>query len=91
MISFLFLDNTGKQSYVLKIIWKMEHLLQKSKCSIFYNIFKYIIFQSRQRVLIWSKELEEVLIMIITKILSIWLDYKFPASVTVKCNYSMNL
>ena len=24
----------------------MEHLLQKSKCSIFHNIFKYMIFQS---------------------------------------------
>ena len=26
----------------LKILWKMEHLLQKSKCSIFHNIFKSI-------------------------------------------------
>ena len=26
----------------LKILWKMEHLLQKSKCSIFPNIFKSI-------------------------------------------------
>ena len=25
----------------------MEHLLQKSKCSIFQNIFKYMIFQRR--------------------------------------------
>ena len=29
----------------LKLLWKMEHLLQKSKCSIFHNIFKYMIFQ----------------------------------------------
>ena len=26
----------------LKILWKMEHLLQKSKCSIFHNTFKSI-------------------------------------------------
>ena len=25
----------------------MEHLLQKGKCSIFHNIFKYMIFQRR--------------------------------------------
>ena len=38
------------------IIWKMEHLLQKimedrafSKCSIFHNIFKYMIFQRPQK------------------------------------------
>ena len=30
----------------------MEHLLQKSKCSIFQNIFKYMIFQ---KALLWSK------------------------------------
>ena len=35
----------------------MEHLLQKSKCSIFHNIFKYMIFQRRQKVLLWSKGL----------------------------------
>ena len=27
----------------------MEHLLQKSKCSIFHNIFEYVIFQRHQR------------------------------------------
>ena len=27
----------------------MEHLLQKSKCSIFHNIFKYMIFQRRHK------------------------------------------
>ena len=35
-----------------KKIWKMEHLLQKSKCSIFNNIFKYMIFQRRQKALV---------------------------------------
>ena len=37
----------------------MEHLLQKSKCSIFYNIFKYVyvIFQMCQNELMWSKGL----------------------------------
>ena len=33
----------------------MEHLLQKSKCSIFLNIFKYMIFQRCQKTLFWSK------------------------------------
>ena len=27
----------------------MEHLLQKSKCSFFHNILKYMIFQRRQK------------------------------------------
>ena len=35
----------------------MEQLLQKSKCSIFHNIFKYMIFQRRQKALLWSKGL----------------------------------
>ena len=35
----------------------MEHLLQKSKRSIFHNIFKYMIFQRRQKALLWSKGL----------------------------------
>ena len=35
----------------------MEHLLQKSKCSIFHNIFKYMIFIRRRKVLLWSKGL----------------------------------
>ena len=29
----------------------------RSKCSIFHNIFKYIVFQRRQKVLSWSKGL----------------------------------
>ena len=28
---------------------------KKSKCSIFHNIFKYMIFQRRQKALSWSK------------------------------------
>ena len=35
----------------------MERLLQKSKYSIFHNIFKYMIFQRRQKALLWSKGL----------------------------------
>ena len=50
-IIFWFLDNIGKIKekikLLLKILWKMEHLLQKSKCSIFYDIFKYRIFHRR--------------------------------------------
>ena len=38
----------------------MEHLLQKSKCSIFHNIFKYMIFQRRQKALLWSKGLNGI-------------------------------
>ena len=33
----------------------MEHLLQKSKCSIFHNIFRYVIFQRHQKAFLWSK------------------------------------
>ena len=33
----------------------MGHLLQKSKCFFFQNIFKYMIFQRRQKVLSLSK------------------------------------
>ena len=41
----------------MKTLWKMEHLLFWSKSSIFHNIFKYIIFQRRQKALLWSKGL----------------------------------
>ena len=59
---FYFLDNIEKKfkknlSHALntfKIIWKMEHLFQKSKCSIFHNIFEYMMFQNA---LLWSKGL----------------------------------
>ena len=30
----------------------MEHLLQKSKCSIFHNIFRYMVFQRHQKALL---------------------------------------
>ena len=36
----------------------MEHLLQKSKCSIFHNIFIHMIFQRCQKALLWSKWVE---------------------------------
>ena len=32
----------------------MEHLFQKSQCSICHNIYKYMIFQRRQKALLWS-------------------------------------
>ena len=35
----------------------MEHLLQKSKFSIFHNIFNYMIIQRRQKALLCSKGL----------------------------------
>ena len=38
----------------------MEHLLFLSKCSIFHNIFKYVIFQRRQKALMWSKGLSRI-------------------------------
>ena len=37
----------------------MEHLLQRTKHSIFHNIFKYVVFQRRQKELLWSKGLHE--------------------------------
>ena len=42
-------------SVVLKILWKMEHLLLRSKCSIFRNIFQNLTFQRRPQALVWSK------------------------------------
>ena len=38
----------------------MEHLLQESKCSIFHNIIKYMIFQRHQKALMWSKGLSRI-------------------------------
>ena len=32
-------------------------MLQKSECSIFHNIFKHMIFQRHQKVLLWSNGL----------------------------------
>ena len=38
----------------------MEHLLHWSKCSIFHDIFKYIVFQRPQKELLWSKGLRQI-------------------------------
>ena len=38
----------------------MEHLLQKSICSIFHNIFTHMTFQRRQKVPMQSKGLSEI-------------------------------
>ena len=38
----------------------MEHLLQMSKSSIFHSIFKYMIFQRRQKALLWSNGLKKL-------------------------------
>ena len=35
----------------------MEHMLQMSQHSIFHNISKYVVFQRRKKVLLWSKGL----------------------------------
>ena len=35
----------------------MEHLLLRSKCSIFHNILENLIFQRRHKVLVWSTRL----------------------------------
>ena len=35
----------------------MVHLLQRSKRSIFHDIFKNVVFQRRQKALLWSKGL----------------------------------
>ena len=39
----------------------MEHLLHWSKCSIFHNIFKNMIFQRHQKELLWSKGLSQLI------------------------------
>ena len=44
-------------SIVLKILWKMEHLLPRSKSSIFHNILGNLTFQRRPKALVWSKGL----------------------------------
>ena len=41
----------------------MENLLQKSKCSIFHNIFKYMKFQRRRKALLWSKGLRLTVVL----------------------------
>ena len=63
---FLFLDIIGKKfkKKINKILNTVEKIIENgafalwSKCSIFYNIFKYMIFQRRQNALLWSKALK---------------------------------
>ena len=64
MNHFLFSDNIEKLKKNLRKVLKtfeniIENLLQKSKCSIFHNIFKYMIFQRCLKELLWSKRLKE--------------------------------
>ena len=47
---------------LLKLLRKIEHMLHRSKCSISHNIFKYMIFQRRQKELLWSKWLRNSLL-----------------------------
>ena len=42
---FLFLDNIEKKSRSFEYFWKYYGKWSKSKCSIFHNIFKYMIFE----------------------------------------------
>ena len=46
----------------------MEHLLQKSKCSIFKNIFKYMIFQEVKMRYCGVKQILMLLIMILLEL-----------------------
>ena len=39
---------------------EMEHLLLRSKCSIFHNIFKNLAFQRRPKALEWNKGLNKL-------------------------------
>ena len=63
MTPFLFLDNIEKIQENLSLVLntaeniEMEHLLQKSKCSIFHNNLKYMIFQRCQKGLLSTKGL----------------------------------
>ena len=40
------------------LLWKMEHLLLRSKCSNFHNILKNLTFQRSPKGLVWSKGLK---------------------------------
>ena len=62
----------------------MEHLLPKSKFSIFLNIFKYVIFQRRQKALLWSEGLKRD-----KKQVVLLLSIVF--SLSCGCNCSMSL
>ena len=37
----------------------------KEQCSIFHNIVKYMIFQRRQKELLWSKGLRDIISMVL--------------------------
>ena len=50
-----FKKNLRKVLNTFEHIMEMEHLLQKSKCSIFHNNFKCMIFQMPQKALLWSR------------------------------------
>ena len=83
-IIFLFLDHIEKKInfwILLKTLWKMEHLLQKSKCSNFHNIFIYIIFQRGQRI---SYEVNGKLHAPLT----IFHDFFFSSAVFFKSTFS---
>ena len=77
--SNIFQNNNFYISIVLKILWKMEHLLLRSKCSIFHNIFKNLTFQRRPKVLVWSKGL-----FICVKDAFIWKD---DSAINETCYY----
>ena len=55
---FLAFDGANAPKYyVFENIMENGANAPKSKCSIFHNIFKYIVFQTRQKALLWSKGL----------------------------------
>ena len=55
-----------KKIYESKVLNTSENITEngafalRSKCFIYHNIFKYIVFQRRQKVLLWSKGLSKV-------------------------------
>ena len=51
-------------SIVLKILWKMEHLLLRSKCCIFHNILNNLTFQRHPKALVWIKGLSNNMILV---------------------------
>ena len=63
----------------------MEHLLQKSKCSIFHNIFKYMLFQRRQKALLWSKGLTYICSCVKKKNSLITLDVPIVWTASISC------
>ena len=58
---------------------EMENLLQKRKCSIFHNNFKYMIFQRRQKSFIWSKGWSEFLLLCVTLCFSLLMYLSYGA------------